>query len=396
MILFLSSAGPFEFLIPASNELTLLPQTRIQGVCKIVRKDGTDLPIDTDFSVVNLFPHSIFSQVDLEIDGVNLSCQDNLYPYKAYLETLLTFGLDSKGSHLTTSHYAKDTAHHFNDFDDKNKGYIERKKDVSGSKSFDFCISPHIDFLHTPKVLPSGVQMKMKLSRSNDSFSILSKTDEDLHLKIENLTLFVYRMQPSESLRQLQDRMFMKNNALFPITRSLCKKYTIPAGLSSANTPNIIHGVLPRQIVIGFVRADALNGAYNLNPFNFQHFDLNFLALRINGVQTPGKGYRPNFQKKIVRREVRALYDNIGINSPADDAGCDINVDDFTGGYTLFAFDLTSDMCNGYHIHEHVSGNIDCEVLFSKPLTHAITVICYIAYESIVGITKDRSIIITP
>ena len=111
--------------------------------------------------------------------------------------------------------------------------------------------------------------MKMKLSRSSDPFSILSKTEEDLHLKIENLTLFVYRMQPSESLKQLQDRMFMKNNALFPITRSLCKKYTIPAGLSSSNTPNIIYGVLPRQIVIGFVRADAVNGAYNLNPFNF-------------------------------------------------------------------------------------------------------------------------------
>ena len=147
--------------------------------------------------------------------------------------------------------------------------------------------------------------MKMKLSRSSDPFSILSKNDEDLHLKIGNITLFVYRMQPSESLKQLQDRMFMKNNALFPITRSLCKKYTIPAGLSGANTPNIIHGVLPRQIVIGFVRADAVNGTYNLNPFNFQHFDSNFLALRINGVEIPGKGYRPNFQKKIVRREVR-------------------------------------------------------------------------------------------
>ena len=128
----LSSAGQLELLIPASNELTLLPQTRVPGVRKRVRKDGSDLPIDTDFSNVNLFPHSIFNQVDLEIDGVNLSCQDNLYPYKAYLETLLIFGWDSKGSHLPTSQYAKDTAHHFNDFDDKNKRYIERKKMFRG------------------------------------------------------------------------------------------------------------------------------------------------------------------------------------------------------------------------------------------------------------------------
>ncbi len=88
-----------------------------------------------------------------------------------------------KKSHLSTSHYSKDTAYHFNDFDEQNKGYIRRKQDVSGSKLFDFCVITHINFFHIPKVIPPGVQMKMKLSRSNDSFSILSKNDEDLYLK---------------------------------------------------------------------------------------------------------------------------------------------------------------------------------------------------------------------
>ena len=154
MFFHLSSAGPFEFLVPSSNKLTILPQTRIRGICNIVRKDGSDVPIETDFSVVNLFPHSIFNQVDVDIDGINLSCQDNMYPYKAYLETLLTFGLESKSSHLSTSHYTKDTTYHFNNFDEQNMGYITRKQDVSGSKLFDFCVTPHIDFFHTPMVIP--------------------------------------------------------------------------------------------------------------------------------------------------------------------------------------------------------------------------------------------------
>ena len=336
----------------------------------------------------------MFSQIDLEIDGVNLACQDNLYPYKAYLETLLTFGFDSKKSHLTTAHYAKDTAHKFDILDESNRGYAMRQTDVKGSKLFDFCISPHIDFFHTPKVLPPGVQMKIKLTRSNDSFSILSQNNDDLCVKIESLTMFVYRMQASEHLRARQEKLFLKSNALFPITKSFCKKYTIPAGLSSANTPNIVHGKIPRQIVIGFVRADALNGSYDLNPFNFQHFDCTFLALRINGIQIPGKGYRPDFKNKLVRRELRALYDNIGVNTPGDDVGCGIDVDDFIGGSTLFAFDLTSDMCNGYHLHETMHGSIDCEVLFGKPLPYAITAVYYMAFETMVSITKERSIMV--
>ena len=90
----------------------------------------------------------------------------------------------------------------------------------------------------------------------------------------------------------------------------------------SANQPNIINGTLPRQILIGFLKADALNGSYSLNPFNFQHFDCNFIALRVNGLQIPGKRYRPDFENKLVRRELRALYDNIGLSDPTDDSGC--------------------------------------------------------------------------
>ena len=80
---------------------------------------------------------------------------------------------------------------------------------------------------------------------------------------------------------------------------------------------------------MGFVKADALNGDYKLNPFNFQNFDCNFIALRVNGLQVPAKGYRPDFENKIIRRELRSLYDNIGVNDASDDTGCNINVEDF-------------------------------------------------------------------
>lgn len=108
----------------------------------------------------------------------------------------------------------------------------------------------------------------------------------------------------------------------------------------------------------------------------------------------PAKGFRPNFKNKIIKRELRALYDNIGVNSASDDNGCNLNSDDFSGGFTLFCFDLTPDKCNGFHFHENRSGSIDVEVLFEKPLEQAITVLCYTAYERIVGITNERSVIV--
>ena len=388
----LESSGPFEFYIPSSNDYTLLPLTRLHGTCQIVHKDGLPVTNDVDFSIANLFPHSLFSQLNLEIDGVNLCNQDNLYPYKAYLETLLTYGHDAKYSHLTTSHFVKDSAHHLDDLSENNEGYKKRQKEVLGSKLVDFCIIPHIDFFHNPRVLPSDVPMKLKLTRANDSFSILSNEHSNLCVKIHSLGLFVYRLEPSNKIRKSHELAFTKQKAYFPFTRSVCKKYTIPLGISTAHQPNIIHGQLPRQIVIGFLKADAVNGNYKLNPFNFGHFDCSFLALRINGVQMPATGFRPDFSKKLVRRELRALYDNIGVSSAGDDSGCNLDVDDFTGGYTLFAFDLSVDKCNGYHFHEDRSGIVDLEVIFRKPLEQAITVICYAAFESMISMSKERNI----
>ena len=168
MLTVLESGGPFAFQIPSSSELTLLPQTILHSVCKIAQNDGFEIDPSEDFSTVNIFPHSLFSQIDFEIDGVNLSFKDNLYTYKAYLETLLTYGFDSKYSHLTTSHFSKDTADHFDDLGDGNNGYAMRKQDVTQGKLFDFCTPLHIDFAHTGRVIPPGVPMKIKLTRSKD------------------------------------------------------------------------------------------------------------------------------------------------------------------------------------------------------------------------------------
>ena len=118
--------------------------------------------------------------------------------------------------------------------------------------------------------------------------------------------------------------------------------------------------------MIGFIAADAVNGDYKLNPFNFRHFNCSLIAARVNGLQIPTKGYRPYFEKKIVRRELRALYDNNGVIDPSYESGCNLDAEDFTGSYTLFSFDLTSDKCNGFHLHENTTGIIDLEILFFK------------------------------
>lgn len=46
---------------------------------------------------------------------------------------------------------------------------------------------------------------------------------------------------------------------------------------------NIILGQVPKRIIIGFVQNKASNGDRALNPFNSEHFGINYSSLYVDG-----------------------------------------------------------------------------------------------------------------
>lgn len=76
---------------------------------KLVAADGTDLPDKTYVSTANLFMHSLFSQCDVLINNNVVSTSNNCYMYKAYMETILTFGKDYLNSQGTCALFFSDT-----------------------------------------------------------------------------------------------------------------------------------------------------------------------------------------------------------------------------------------------------------------------------------------------
>jgi hypothetical protein len=63
----------------------------------------------------------------------------------------------------------------------------------------------------------------------------------------------------------------------------------------SVNQPNIFQGALPNRIVIGMVDADAFNGTYTKNPFDFKNYDITTMRLTVNGDNLPRKPLQLKF-----------------------------------------------------------------------------------------------------
>ena len=80
-----------EFNIPGANDLYRdLNNSYLMITIKLVDKDGVALADTVKAAPVNLPMHSLFSTVSLTLCGKGTTEKDTMYPYRAYLETLLS------------------------------------------------------------------------------------------------------------------------------------------------------------------------------------------------------------------------------------------------------------------------------------------------------------------
>jgi len=95
--------APIEFIIPHKTEKwTYLGQSYLYLKVKLTKNDGTDLDNDDDkntYVVNNLF-HSLFGSVDMYLNNKLVTGNADTYPYRAYIENLLSYNKASKDIHL--------------------------------------------------------------------------------------------------------------------------------------------------------------------------------------------------------------------------------------------------------------------------------------------------------
>ena len=144
-------------------------------------------------------------------------------------------------------------------------------------------------------------------------------------------------------------------------------------------------------MVLCCIDNDAYNGAYNKNPFHAKHNNLNFLALYVDGQQVPAKPLKPRFGQSDFGRSYCNMF--AGTGKMFQDEGNDAIWDDFGQGYSLFAFDLTPDVCDGFHFNLVQKGNLRVEMHFDQPLPQTVNIVVYGEFETVLEIDRSRNFI---
>ena len=392
-----SSKGPIEFHVSSAEDYIDVGRTFLYLKVKVKKANGQNLADDAKVGPVNLLLHSLFSQVDVQLNGKLITPSVNTYPYKAYLETLLSYGTEAKecqlGSelwYLDTDDMNENNPHSEEDY--VNEGFVTRGKYVAGSKAVEMMGRLHCDIFQQDRYLMKGVDMNIKLTRSSENFHLMGEAEATYSTVIEDAVLFVRKVKLNPAIPNEHDKLLSQGKmAKYPVRRGVVTTFTVSQNNHSINQDNVIMGQLPRRIVVGLVKNSAFNGAINENPFQFDNFKVNYLSLFVGGEQFPGKPLTPDFDSDLFLRSYMTLFEGTGMLN--DDRGNGIHRDKYKSGFALYAFDLTPDMTEGGHVDLIKHGTIRMEIHFKEALAQTVNVIVYAEYDNLIQIDRARNVI---
>lgn len=389
--------GPIEFHVSSAEEYIDLGRTFLYVKAKITKNNGAALAADSKVGPVNLWLHSLFSQIDVQLSGKLVTPSVNTYPYKAYLETLLSYGSDAKNAQLSSELWFGDSGtmnenNPLSEEDTANEGFQERSKFIAQSKSIEMMGRLHCDIFQQDRYLLNGVDMNIKLVRSAELFHLMSGDGTALKTEIDEACLFVRKVKLNPAIPTEHNRMLSQGKmAKYPVRRGIVSTFTVPQNNLSINKDNVIMGQLPRRIVVGLVSNAAFNGTITENPFNFQNFDVNYLTLYVGGQQHPNKPLTPKYSDDQFLRSYLTLFEGTGMLN--DDRGHGIKRSSYKDGFALYAFDLTPDMTEGSHVDLIKHGTIRMEIHFKTALTATVNVIVYAEYDNVIQIDRARNVL---
>ena len=194
----LDSGGPIEFFIPGSGDDYIdLANTMLHLQVKVTRANGNPLDAGDPVGPVNNFLHSLFSHIDLSLNGTLVtSSSSNSYPYRSYIEALLSYGFDAKSTQLTNQLWYKDKASRMHTSElaagpDPNPGFVTRRDYIAGSRVVDMIGRLHVDMFLQDIFLINGVDVKLRLVRSTPAFALIAGGANEYKIVVVNASLFV-------------------------------------------------------------------------------------------------------------------------------------------------------------------------------------------------------------
>ena len=250
-----NSDAPINFLIAGTDEYLDLSKTILTVTGKITKADGTKFTgggHQTSVAPVNNFLHSLFKQVDVYLNGKQVTPAMGTYAYRAYIETLLNYDVSAKKSQLSSALYYKDTATEMDEVGSLlaprkikirpidgdgnpgteetviintagtgNQGFAKRSEFIQNGNQFVLSGPIFSDIFMNDRLLLNMMDLKVVLNRSTPEFCLMDLSGDPLtkpqvnpKIKLSEVILKIRKVKVDQAVSDGIERMLKQTPAL--------------------------------------------------------------------------------------------------------------------------------------------------------------------------------------
>lgn len=364
----------FTFTL-GENEFLFLNESYLYLRVKVKQFDaGKEVTGLTGVTPINYFLNTMFANCSIEIDNVEITKKDNMYAYKAWLEGLLGYGTSAKDSHMSSALW----------YDDENT----RKARMLNGNEFDIFGRLHFDLSHQPRPIPGPHTIVITLTLNKPKF--MFKCIEGTTAKLTVSCAFLELRRAIATTKFMATFKQRKTKVCLPHTRTIMRAFPIQKGSLDTPSEDVVNGLLPRRMYLFFVKSTAYNGDFQLDPLDVNHFNVNYIAAYVDGVQFPMKAYQPNFKHNHYSREYMGLMQTLNQNNTHSQ--CKIAYEDFKNT-PIFGFNFTPDLSDGDMLgpaNPPKHGQLRLEIRFANALDQSIHAIVYMEFDGNLVLDKQE------
>lgn len=345
---------------------------------------------------INYYGNTLFSNVELYLNNNLIENSNNLYAYKAYIQAFLSNSTDVKNNQMGVSGYYEDsgdvhteaTRRSMMNEDCANKGLARRFALSKESTPFTSLSPIHLDFCGQNRYLMNKTDVKIRFTRAKPEFALISGTNGEYSIVINESYLLIRMVKPRESLRLAVEESLQNNLALYPMKKSEMRFYTNAGNSQSISEPNLYTGHLPTRVAIALVKTSSLDGTVTESPFYFEHFNVTDMDFKISGKTLTTDPLKIDLTHDDYVLPYSLLYRNTGGLFENDSI---ISYKQYKNGFFIYVFDLTEDNDNtSSHMHQPQTGTISLDIRVNTPPGVPVSIVAVFEHETVLTCDKDR------
>ena len=351
------------------------------------------------FGLVDDVAQKMWKKIRLHINGIPIEDPSSQpYPYRSMFESMTGHDPPPKENmhpqlmnHLrdvtgTDSHYQKLTVE-----------AVKRFKNLAKKEWSEFCIPIHSDLLSLKQHIPPNNSIRVTAERWEDSFLFhTSLTNEKMKLELSNVELLVNKVESNTTIEK---------GGRKSITLTRFKDTPKKIDDTDLSCRNLFRGeLLPQQVVVFLVNAEAFAGSWNKHPFQFEYETISEAALIVDGVYVEPQRRLTNIRNGVKGWGNLEMYKHVhtalGYDYLHRNKIIDLNENQWKNDTFFLAFDRTRAQNNSFSMaSDPMPGQyLDLKYVLASEskLTEAKTLLVMGIYKTFLEFNPDGSLAYVP